>query len=325
MAAGYIYVLVNSSMPGLVKVGKTSRLPTERARELSNATGVAIPFIVAFEEFCSDCDAAEQIIHTELDHLGFRPSQNREFFRASTNDIIRIVLRISSEFKASEDDSVVPELDDFAEPWEGLMAEANALQYGRGDSIQDIEEAIELYEMAARMGSSEACLCLGDIYLIGFHIREDTRLALNWFKEGAKLGGFENHICMAKVYCEDGHRENALKCLRNFFTGIEEWREQNPQKDYEIEFERLLEQYIHCCLDNDLPIEFSKFIRRSAITILERVVPRLSDNLSFDEKTELTRVRDILLNAVPDVRDSFLLKQASFTGKKPSFFSRFKI
>jgi hypothetical protein len=50
MAVGYLYVLVNSSMPGLVKVGKTARSPTQRADELSGVTGVATPFIVAFEQ-----------------------------------------------------------------------------------------------------------------------------------------------------------------------------------------------------------------------------------------------------------------------------------
>lgn len=34
---GYIYVLANSAMPDLVKVGKTTRTPAERAAELSKS------------------------------------------------------------------------------------------------------------------------------------------------------------------------------------------------------------------------------------------------------------------------------------------------
>ena len=36
---GYIYLMVNPSMEGLVKIGKTSRNPVDRARELGAATG----------------------------------------------------------------------------------------------------------------------------------------------------------------------------------------------------------------------------------------------------------------------------------------------
>ncbi len=93
MAAGYIYVLANSSMPGLLKVGKTTRLPSERVAELSGATGVPVPFIVAFEQFFSDCGLAEDYVHLELERRGFREASNREFFRASANEVIRIILQ----------------------------------------------------------------------------------------------------------------------------------------------------------------------------------------------------------------------------------------
>ena len=40
---GFVYALINPSMEGLVKVGKTKRDPKGRANELSGATGVT-PF-----------------------------------------------------------------------------------------------------------------------------------------------------------------------------------------------------------------------------------------------------------------------------------------
>src|SRR5947207_4857136 len=89
---GYIYVLVNSSLPGLVKVGKTTRLPSERVQELSGATGVPTPFIVAFEQIFEDCDAAEACVHAALERQGLRQSNNREFFRASAAEVIRVIL-----------------------------------------------------------------------------------------------------------------------------------------------------------------------------------------------------------------------------------------
>jgi len=53
---GYIYALVNASMPGLVKVGRTSRDPKDRAAELSGATGVATPFLVVYHEHFADSE-----------------------------------------------------------------------------------------------------------------------------------------------------------------------------------------------------------------------------------------------------------------------------
>ncbi|MGW2541558.1 GIY-YIG nuclease family protein [Kitasatospora sp. NPDC001574] len=44
---GFIYVMVNPEMSGLVKIGWTGRLPEDRAHELSK-TAVPLPFRVAY-------------------------------------------------------------------------------------------------------------------------------------------------------------------------------------------------------------------------------------------------------------------------------------
>jgi len=77
--AGYIYVLINPSMDGLVKIGKTSRDPKDRVKELGAVTGVPTPFILVFDAYVNDCDQAEKYIHARLKHK--RVADNREFFR----------------------------------------------------------------------------------------------------------------------------------------------------------------------------------------------------------------------------------------------------
>lgn len=81
MAYGFIYFLKNDSMPGLIKIGMTTKHPRERMHELSRATACPEPFeMLAFFDV-TDARYAEQQIHRELD--GYRFNHSREFFNLS--------------------------------------------------------------------------------------------------------------------------------------------------------------------------------------------------------------------------------------------------
>lgn len=76
----YIYLLINESMPNVVKVGYTDRSVEERAIELYS-TGVPTPFII-FAHWKVSGDKVQTIeadLHREL--LRYRISNNREFFK----------------------------------------------------------------------------------------------------------------------------------------------------------------------------------------------------------------------------------------------------
>ena len=94
MAAGFIYVMTNEAMPGLVKIGKTTKLPTERARELYT-TGVPNEFEVKFAILVDDIDEWEKEIHKLLDE--FRVSESREFFSGSSAATAMWILRKYSQ------------------------------------------------------------------------------------------------------------------------------------------------------------------------------------------------------------------------------------
>ena len=89
--SGYVYVMINSSFDGLVKIGKTSRDPDERAKELSSATGVPTPFVVVFYKEFDNCDIAESQIHQFLTDAGCRVNDNRDFFRVPVKEAIEVV------------------------------------------------------------------------------------------------------------------------------------------------------------------------------------------------------------------------------------------
>lgn len=94
---GHVYILLNASMPDLLKIGMTERTPEERARELSRVTGVPSPFVVAYSEEVPDCLAAESLIHTRL--AAFRVKTEREFFILPLRDAIGEVALVARELR----------------------------------------------------------------------------------------------------------------------------------------------------------------------------------------------------------------------------------
>ncbi len=77
MSKGFVYILSNAFMPGVVKIGKTTRSVEARALELYQ-TGVPSPFDVVKAVLSPDCDELERLIHKSLDQ--YRVSYSREFF-----------------------------------------------------------------------------------------------------------------------------------------------------------------------------------------------------------------------------------------------------
>ncbi len=198
---GYVYALVNSSLPDLVKVGKTTRLPSERVQELSRATGVPTPFVVAFEQPFANCDAAEREVHRELERRGLRQSANREFFRASAAEVTRIILAVHDAADEGPDQGEASDgtiLEPFDEAEEVL---AEAYRYFAGDGrLKDMARAAKLLERAARLGSSQACYDLGFLYQNGIGVTEDEDKALQFFTEAAERGDARAYPYMGRIY-----------------------------------------------------------------------------------------------------------------------------
>jgi hypothetical protein len=108
---GQIYILINPTIPGLVKVGKTTGDAHARAGALSGATGVAAPFQIFKAYAVTDCDAAEKFAHRVLERTTGRPNMNREFFHGPPETVREIL-----------DDALAQFFRDFA-------AEATALHF----------------------------------------------------------------------------------------------------------------------------------------------------------------------------------------------------
>jgi hypothetical protein len=89
---GYVYILVNPAFSGFLKVGRTTKEPEIRARELSAGTGVPAPYAVAWDALVTDCEHVERLIHQRLSSS--RSRNDREFFVISLKKAISIISQI---------------------------------------------------------------------------------------------------------------------------------------------------------------------------------------------------------------------------------------
>jgi len=80
----WVYVLSNPTVPNMLKIGYTKNLPEERAKQLSNATGVALPYKVEWAFHCFDGFGLEQEVHHKLE--SYRVNNNREFFQVTLDE-----------------------------------------------------------------------------------------------------------------------------------------------------------------------------------------------------------------------------------------------
>lgn len=235
---GYVYVLMNPSMPNLLKIGQTKKNPEERAKELSSSTGVATNFIVVYKQKFNDCERAEHAVHIILEEEGIRVNKNREFFEAETSDVIEII----SQLKKHEDeilsfdnnvsdDEFRDNLDEdfllgndfpssaLENPWDAFEEQADAYYYGFDGELIDYELAFEYYEKAFKLNSPTAPHSLGKMYADGEGVNKNIKKAVLSYREGIKRG---NSICWVElgILYEEDNTDNVLKAFNKYIDSL---------------------------------------------------------------------------------------------------------
>jgi hypothetical protein len=242
MEHGWIYVLVNSSIPGLIKVGRTTREPSQRAAELSAATGVATPFVLAFEQAFDDCVQAEQLIHAELVRRGLRVAANREFFRSSPAEIVRVVMLVAGLAGNVPEPSPGPSATE-------LLAAGDRHRFGHGETLQDSSEAVRFYRLAAAHGSLIALERLGAIHAQSRgNNQAERRHAVRYLRDGARRGNYYCFCEIAMLFAQDANTQNFAKAWDLFFGR----RADSYNSELEAGEHRCahaLRNYITVCLD----------------------------------------------------------------------------
>ena len=111
---GIVYVLTNSAMPGLVKIGMTTRESIDTRMKELYSTGVPVPFdcVYACEVKASDCAKIEKALHKAFEPN--RINANREFFSIKSEQATAILelfdrTDITNEVTAEIENDLTPE------------------------------------------------------------------------------------------------------------------------------------------------------------------------------------------------------------------------
>ncbi len=86
---GFIYVLKNPSLKGMVKIVASTKYSNEICRELSSTASIPTPFNVVYHLPSINPFKVESIVHTILDE--YRVNKNREFFKVDIDKTINLI------------------------------------------------------------------------------------------------------------------------------------------------------------------------------------------------------------------------------------------
>lgn len=108
---GIVYLLVNECMPGLVKIGKTSRHDLDKRMKELYTTGVPLPFECAYacKVKLSCMDELEKALHAAF--APCRVNEGREFFRMSKSQAIPLLKLLTSLNEGEVTDVVAAEIE----------------------------------------------------------------------------------------------------------------------------------------------------------------------------------------------------------------------
>ncbi len=92
---GFVYIFSNPSMSGIIKVGRSSRVPDLRTKDRDlNSTGVPTPFVVEYYAFFDDMGKAEQLAHRAL----AKHHSGKEFFKIDIYTAISAIEELGLAF-----------------------------------------------------------------------------------------------------------------------------------------------------------------------------------------------------------------------------------
>lgn len=94
----WVYVLVNKSLPGICKIGMTTKTVAERVKEINYATGVITPWFPVYKHKCVNARMVERDVHVKLEQLGLRVNPKKEGFEMSSQLAIDTIKQVADKY-----------------------------------------------------------------------------------------------------------------------------------------------------------------------------------------------------------------------------------
>lgn len=245
MSAGFLYVLANTSLPGLLKVGGSARDPAIRTRELAAECGGSSPFVLLYSQPVDDWEAAEEYAFVEIERTGVRRTDDGEYFMAAPHDVVRVIVEAASNTSAQSGlvnrdpgptEDAAHNVDEADEHY------ALALQYDEGtDAVaKSPTKALKHFEKAASLGHAYSALCAGDLYASGNKpIRRDIRKATRLYNFAANEGITMALARMALMFQQEGQEEAAEQHWMQYFAAaVEEVKSLGDGSDFMVDHVR---------------------------------------------------------------------------------------
>lgn len=92
----HVYVLSNTSMPGLLKIGYTKGDPSKRVSQLDRSTSVPTGFKLEWAFPCYNAIELEAEVHEYLS--GYRVNNNREFFKITLDEAKSTIEKLGQKY-----------------------------------------------------------------------------------------------------------------------------------------------------------------------------------------------------------------------------------
>ncbi|MGJ8641784.1 MAG: GIY-YIG nuclease family protein [Luteolibacter sp.] len=132
---GIVYVLTNPAMPGLVKIGKTSRFEVQTRLNELYSTGVPVPFECAYAGRVADETAVERAFHQAFGPYRINPK--REFFQIEPEQAIALLRLMTIE-------DVTPDIREEADKVDVDSKEASKKLSSRRPNMNFLEMGIPI-------------------------------------------------------------------------------------------------------------------------------------------------------------------------------------